>query len=300
MDNNISIQNCQICGNNQFSQHISCIDYTVSRETFKIVKCNSCGFVFTNPRPNENEIGKYYSSDLYISHSATKKGLINALYHIIRKRTLKSKLNLLNSLKTPTKELLDIGTGTADFLNYMVQNAYSGIGIEPDNSTREMATKKYGLKILEAVNFYQLQAMTYDYVTMWHVLEHVSDLEGYATNIKRILKDDGYLIIAVPNHESVDGKHYKEKWAAYDVPRHLSHFSVGTMEKYLSKHGFKIVQKRPMPYDGFYVSMLSEKNAYKNGAIGILKGFYWGLLTLFQGYINIKNYSSIIYIAQKE
>lgn len=300
MDTQTHIASCQICGNNQFSHKLSCIDYTVSRETFNLVSCNSCGFVFTNPRPNQDSIGKYYQSADYISHSATKKGLINTLYHIVRRKTLKSKYKLIKSLAIDSNNVLDIGAGTGDFLNHMNKSGFVTSGIEPDTKAREQAIKKHELNIYDIETFFKLPAQSFDFITMWHVLEHVSDLHEYATNIMRILKPKGYLIIAVPNYESADAKHYKAKWAAYDVPRHLSHFSIETMEKYLSKYGFEIIQKKPMPFDAFYVSMLTEKNINNNGVLDIITGFVWGSITLVKGLFSIKNYSSIIYIAQKK
>ena len=80
---------CPVCKGTEFAPFLICKDYTVSQENFNIVSCKTCNFKFTNPRPSDSEIGKYYKSEDYVSHSDTKKGLINRLYHAVRARTLK-------------------------------------------------------------------------------------------------------------------------------------------------------------------------------------------------------------------
>jgi len=288
----IEIKNCQICNSLIFNTLIECKDHTVSGEIFKIVQCNGCSFAFTNPIPDEDEILKYYKSENYISHSDTKKGLMNMAYHQVRKITLKEKLNLINELSRKGT-LLDIGCGTGYFLNTCRENGWVIEGTEPDPDARKIAEAQTKSQISESI-FSKTNDASYDIITMWHVLEHVHKLNENMERVTRLLKKDGKLIIAVPNCKSYDAQVYKEHWAAYDVPRHLYHFTANTMDKFLQKHNFRIIKKEPMKFDAFYVSMMSEK--YKNGSTikGILNGFISNMKSGKE-----KNYSSIIYIAEK-
>lgn len=290
-----SINNCPVCKGTKFKKHLTCIDYTVSSEEFSIVNCNSCGFTFTNPIPEENKIGAYYESDDYISHSNTSKGIINSLYQLVRNFTLKKKVRLLSSLSSG-KNLLDIGCGTGEFLNQAKQSGFKTKGIEPSPVAREQGIKNFGLSISVESEIKNIKDKSYDLITMWHVLEHVYHLNDRIKELKRILKNDGRLIIAVPNHHSYDAKHYKEYWAAYDVPIHLYHFTPKTIQQLFKNHGLELHKTLPMKFDSFYVSMLSEK--YKSGKVNLAKAFKIGLLSNLKAQ-NDKTYSSQIYIFRK-
>lgn len=291
------INSCIICGSNSFEPFLICKDFTVSQQDFKIVSCKHCGFKFTNPRPEDKELGKYYKSEEYVSHSDTKKGLINKLYHYVRNYTLNKKLSLVNSYVS-RGTILDYGCGTGMFLSTCTLTGWKTFGLEPDEDARKLATNK---NIVVFENKQQLEDQIKDYslsvITLWHVLEHVTDMEQMLSFFERKLKKDGVLIIAVPNHLSYDAKYYKEFWAAYDVPRHLYHFEKNTVEKLLENSGFYLEETKPMKFDSFYVSMLSEK--YKTGTSNLLKAFWTGLKS------NIKaktatEYSSVIYIFKKQ
>jgi 2-polyprenyl-3-methyl-5-hydroxy-6-metoxy-1,4-benzoquinol methylase len=284
--------NCPICNESKNEVYLNCKDHTVSGLSFTIVKCSSCGFKYTCPVPPESEIGKYYKAESYISHTDTKKGFINKLYHFVRNITLKKKLQLLDELSEKGK-ILDVGCGTGHFLKECKNNGWKVEGTEPDPDARKIAENLTGSEISETV-FTKGDFKSYNIISLWHVLEHVHRLNESLEQIKKLLNDRGHLIIAVPNCESFDAKHYKEHWAAYDLPRHLYHFTQDTMEKLLHKHGFKIIKKTPMVFDSFYVSMMSEK--YKNG--NLLGALLTGLRSNLKGRSRI-NYSSITYIAEK-
>ena len=103
-----NLTTCPVCGGESSKKVMDCIDYTVSRETFSIVQCTKCGFKYTNPRPDDKEIGKYYESEEYVSHSNSKKGLINTVYHWVRNYSLRKKVELINN-QAKKGNLLDIG-----------------------------------------------------------------------------------------------------------------------------------------------------------------------------------------------
>jgi 2-polyprenyl-3-methyl-5-hydroxy-6-metoxy-1,4-benzoquinol methylase len=287
---------CPICNSAQSTPFLSCKDNTVSRETFNIVSCNSCGFKYTNPRPKENELEGYYKSDAYISHSNTQKGLINSIYQLVRKYTLLKKLQLVSKFYK-TGEILDIGCGTGEFLNTFKNAKWNTIGVEPSADAREMAIKNYDLNVIDESGIIGLDNETFDVITMWHVLEHVPKLNERIEDLKRLIKTNGIIIIAVPNCNSLDAKFYKEHWAAYDLPRHLYHFTPNDIESLFKKHSLKVFRILPMVFDSFYVSMLSEK--YLTGKSNTIKALWTGLRSNLSALKTGKTYSSQIYLIRK-
>lgn len=295
----INYTKCPLCENSDFKQILKTKDYTVSQETYKIIECNNCSFKFTQDIPNQTEIGKYYASENYISHSNTQKGVINKLYHFARNYMLNAKANLLEKQnKTANKNLLDIGCGTGYFLNTMQAKNWQVTGIEADEGARKFAEQNFNIIPQDIDKLFGLPSNNYQAITMWHVLEHVHTLHEYIAQIHHLLADDGTLIIAVPNANCLDAKHYKEYWAGWDVPRHLYHFTPQTMNILLEKHNFKIVQKKLMPFDPFYIAMLSEK--YQNSKLAFIKAIAIGKLSLFNSFLNTNKASSVIYIAKKK
>lgn len=284
---------CPVCKNQNFSPFITCKDYTVSQEEFDIVSCDSCGFKFTNPIPNISELGNYYKSEDYISHSNTKKGLIYQLYHLVRSYTLRNKLRLI-SRHIPNGVILDYGCGTGMFLKECDNQGWKTYGMEPDQGARAIANG-FALKVKENKEelISSFPELKYNAITLWHVLEHVTDLDETLKFFKERLATAGVLIIAVPNYTSRDAEHYQRFWAAYDVPRHLYHFEEKTISKLLNNHGFELAETKPMKFDSFYVSMLSEK--YKTGKINYLSAFLNGLKSNLMAK-TASNYSSVIYV----
>jgi len=264
---------CPLCGGAEFDSKFICKDYTVSKENFQIVACRVCQFHFTNPRPADEDLGKYYESEDYVSHSNTSKGLVNWLYQRVRAFTLRKKLALVNRL-SGKGILVDLGCGTGYFLNTCKQDGWNAIGIEPSPQARKVASEQFGLEVLDEPGLQQMKPGSIDAITMWHVLEHVPDLHKRTEELKRILKPGGVLIIAVPNRSSYDAQHYGEHWAAWDVPRHLWHFAPADIARLFEAHGMEVKETLPMRFDSYYVSMLSEK--YKSGSTSLISAFLTG------------------------
>lgn len=271
----------------------------MSGAVFPLYKCHQCSGIFTQDIPDQSAIGAYYASDNYISHSDTQQGLINRLYHIVRKRTLLAKRSLLQSVTGKSKGIVaDIGCGTGAFLQTMKAAGWDITGLEPDETARKNARDLSGIEALPSPELFNLPQQHFDAITMWHVLEHVHQLHEYLNQIKLLLKDTGKFIVAVPNYTSYDAQHYQANWAAYDVPRHLYHFSPESIRLIVAKHGMKLTGIIPMWFDSFYVSMLSEQ--YKNGKGNILKALLIGLISNLKAVFNKQKCSSIIYIIEKE
>lgn len=288
-------QKCPICDSDKNSQFLSCKDYTVSKIDFELKECGACGFVFTSPRPQNSDLGKFYESDEYISHSNTKKGIVSRLYQSVRNKTLRQKLALINS-RQAKGTLLDIGCGTGEFANVMKQDGWTVRGIEPGDKAREAARSNYGLDVQPEEAIANIPAASMDVITMWHVLEHVPDLQGRLKELKSILKTDGLLIIAVPNRNSHDAAYYGKHWAAYDVPRHLWHFRPQDIRALFGQHGFEVKEVLPMKYDSYYVSMLSEK--YLTGSVNYFAAFRRGWASNSKA--GVEAWSSQIYVIRKK
>jgi SAM-dependent methyltransferase len=299
MDSTINHDHCLCCGSAAINKVFECKDYTVTNEHFEIWQCNTCTFRFTQNAPDETAVGVYYQSAAYISHSDTKRGLVNSLYHRVRNFTLTTKLTLLKDI-TGLKHgvLLDVGAGTGAFAHTMQQAGWNVTGLEPDETARANALNNYKLQLGELNHLHKLNADTFDAITLWHVLEHVHDLHGYLEKFFEILKPAGRLVIAVPNFTCYDAGFYKQYWAAYDVPRHLYHFSPKSMQVLLDEKGFAVEAVRPMWFDSFYVSMLSEK--YRNGKDNFISAFWVGLLSNIKAVFNAKRCSSVIYLVRKK
>jgi 2-polyprenyl-3-methyl-5-hydroxy-6-metoxy-1,4-benzoquinol methylase len=296
-----TIESCPVCESKKFRPFISCIDFTVSRETFHIVQCESCSFTLTNPQPPQTDIGRYYQSDEYISHTNKASSLIDRIYLYARNYTLKWKLGLIDHAtesdpaKTQ-KRLLDFGCGTGAFIQYCRQNDWTVSGVEPSSQARQLAQRD-NPNVFESLN--QCTENTYDIITLWHVLEHVPNLDITLQQLKEKLSVNGTMFIAVPNYKSWDGNHYNSYWAGYDVPRHLWHFSQSTMTLLLQKNNLNLVATIPMKLDAFYICLLSEK--YKTGKMSIASmavAFMKGLKSNWTAKKN-NEYSSLIYVIRK-
>lgn len=298
MSDVIHYSNCPACESANIAFVLKAKDETVSHEQFEIWQCNNCTLRFTQNVPNEKSIGKYYQSSAYISHSNTSQGLINKLYHSVRSFTLQSKKNLVEKSSGKNKgSLLDIGAGTGAFASTMKKAGWNVTALEPDATARTNAKKDFDVDVLSTESLFSLQPNTFDVITLWHVLEHVHELHIYLDTFYSLLRESGTLIIAVPNYTSYDGTLYSENWAAYDVPRHLYHFSPQSMQQLLSRHQFNLTQEKPMWFDSFYVSLLSEK--YSAGKSNFIKAFTNGAVSNLKTIGKAENCSSIIYIAVK-
>ena len=265
-------------------------DHSVSKETFDLYYDETLDMLITHPQPSLENLGKYYESEDYISHTDNRRSLFEKAYHFVKGIALKNKLNLINSQQAAKGRILDIGAGTGDFLIVAKNDGWQTVGIEPSDRAKGIAIGK-GISFVE--NTTELENHSFDVITMWHVLEHVPDLDFQIKELKRLLKPEGTLIVAVPNFKSFDAKHYGTYWAAFDVPIHFWHFSKKAIQMLFEKENMKLEKVLPMKFDSFYVSLLSEK--YKNGKMNFIKAFLIGLQSNWKAKRNLE-YSSLIYV----
>jgi 2-polyprenyl-3-methyl-5-hydroxy-6-metoxy-1,4-benzoquinol methylase len=290
------LKTCPLCNSGQFHLAYTIKDFSVSGEEFSIQSCENCTLMFTSPRPAEHQIAPYYATELYISHKDEGNSLINRVYKQVRRITMSQKVDLLNKAIPNKGKILDIGCGTGYFLDSMEAAGWHIAGVEVDDGARKLAEQRLNIKIennLLAMNFEQ-----YKTITMWHVLEHIHKLNESMLKITDMLEDNGRLIVALPNWKSNDAQYYKEYWAAWDVPRHLYHFSPESVAELASKYSLTVQDILPMKFDSYYVSLLSEQ--YKGGSIlrypkAVIKGLSSNLKAASSG-----QYSSLIYVLKKQ
>lgn len=278
--------------------NITVKDYSVSEEEFQLVFDEVLEMYKTEPQPSLAKLPSYYQSEDYISHTDTKRNLFEKIYHWVRSYMLSKKMAIVSQYtKSDSQRVLDIGCGTGDFLKMAQEYKWNIAGVEPDDNARKIASEKTGMEIQNNDWLNEIPDHSFDAVTMWHVLEHVPNLTEQISTLKRIVKPNGTIFIAVPNYKSHDANHYKEKWAAFDVPRHLWHFSQKSIKGLFEKENMKVVKILPMKFDAYYVSLLSEK--HKTGKMNPIKAFYRGFVSNFKA-IATSEYSSLIYVIKNE
>lgn len=287
------LDKCPLCQSADIGHFITSKDYSISQEEFTIDQCHSCHLLFTNPRPDESSISRYYQSETYISHSDKSNSITDVLYKLVRNITLQQKLKLVNSISKKGK-LLDYGCGTGYFLKTCRKNGWDTFGVEPETSARSQALQQTDGQIFP--NLATLEELGFDVITLWHVLEHVHPLHEVLSQLVSLLDENSKLVIAVPNPKSYDAQKYGVHWAAYDLPRHLYHFNRENVTHLARNHGMKVEKILPMKFDSFYVSMLSER--YARRTFGIFNSFINGYKS--NVYANkTDEYSSLIYILAK-
>ncbi|MEO8237277.1 MAG: class I SAM-dependent methyltransferase [Flavobacterium sp.] len=269
-------------------------DHSVSKEIFELYYDENLDMLITSPQPDLENLGRYYESEDYISHTDNKRSLFEKAYHFVKNIALKNKLNLINSTQSQKGRILDIGAGTGDFLLTAKNDGWEIVGVEPSARAKEIAIAK-GISFVDEIGV--LENNSFDVITMWHVLEHVPNLEFQILELKRLLKPTGTLIIAVPNFKSYDAKYYNEFWAAFDVPIHFWHFSKKAIQSLFEKVDMKLEKVLPMKFDSFYVSLLSEK--YKTGKMNYISAFFVGLRSNLKAKRTLE-YSSHIYVLKNK
>ncbi|WP_299394976.1 class I SAM-dependent methyltransferase [uncultured Gelidibacter sp.] len=285
-----------VSNSNQKKVYIKVKDHSVSGEDFELLLNEELGMLETFPRPSEDRLPEYYKSEDYISHTDAKRNVFEKAYHFVKGIALKRKLKLIESVVTDSKSLLDVGCGTGDFLQVAAKAGWKISGIEPNDQARAIANSKTQNSVYNTEKLFNFEPDSFDVITLWHVLEHLPNLDEHLSTFKNLLKADGTLIIAVPNYKSYDAQMYKAYWAAYDVPRHLWHFSQEAISKLATTVDLKVVEILPMKFDAFYVSLLSEK--YKSGRMNYFKGFWNGWRSNMKASAS-GEYSSLIYVIKK-
>lgn len=292
------LTSCPVCGATRLKEDLTCVDHYTTGEVFRLCRCEACGFLFTQDFPDETEMGLYYESSDYISHSDTKRGMVNTVYHWARAYMLGRKARLVErEAHRNTGRLLDIGAGTGYFAHTMQQHGWQVTAVEKNEGARNFAREHFGLEVKSDAEEDKLPTDGFEVITLWHVMEHLQHLNETWDALRRMLTDDGVLIVAVPNRNSYDAGKYGAMWAAYDVPRHLWHFSPDNMQRIGVRHGFVLAGHYAMPLDAFYISMLSER--YRGKKAAFWRGMWTGVKAWFSTWTTKERSSSMVYVFRK-
>jgi SAM-dependent methyltransferase len=284
---------CPLCKSLNTGEYLKAKDHLLTGEEFPLHICYACGFIYTQDTPPADEIGRYYKSQDYISHSNTRKGLMNRVYHISRTFMLKKKHCMVKKV-AKGKRLLDIGTGTGYFPGFMKKKGFQVTGVEVDPDARDFAENEFGIKVHSPEDFLAGKVPgKFDVITLWHVLEHLDNFDLYIESMLKHLEPGGTLVIALPNCSSYDARHYRETWAGYDVPRHLWHFTPLTVRFLAGNHGLELKKMKRLPLDPFYNAMLSEK--YRGNKLFMFSGMVLGMIAYVESLFNIEKSSSVVY-----
>jgi 2-polyprenyl-3-methyl-5-hydroxy-6-metoxy-1,4-benzoquinol methylase len=290
---------CLVCGNTDFREFLTAKDSLVSGEDFVLKKCNACGFVFTSGPPDEKDIPVYYISKDYIAHSDRRQSLTEYAYHFARNFMLRKKYRLVREVcgrKTGT--LLDIGSGTGYFVDFMNSKGWNSTGVEIDDQARKYSIERFAIKAVSPSEIAGIASGSADCITFWHVLEHLLSPVRWMNEVNRIMKDNGRCIIALPNIKSADAEWFGNEWAALDVPRHLWHFSPETLKHFIQNQGFACLEIRPLPLDIYYISTLTYKN--RRVKLPLLRGVITGMLLNIRNHQKVNRASSLIYVISKQ
>ena len=288
--------NCPWCNSEKTQTYIWVKDEFLTKEEFQIQECLNCGLLFTEPRPPKDKIGDYYKSEEYYSHQENKKGFIPKLYESIKAINLKNKYKIATNGKSVGK-LLDIGCGVGDFIHTAEEQGWQCTGVEPSQDAKAIAKKRIKAEIFSSEDLEQIPNETFDVITMWHVLEHVDDFKWQMSQLQRLIKKGGRIVIALPNYKSYDATFYKEKWAAYDVPRHLNHFNKDTLVKIFKTNDLNLVKTDKLKWDAYYISFMSEQ--YKHHTLPLIKGAIRGLISNCKAR-KTNEWSSRVYVFEKQ
>ncbi len=290
----IHYKTCPLCSSPGLTSWLKCRDHLVTKKEFELVRCDSCGLITTQDPPEEKEMAGYYQADEYISHNPVASGFLSSIYRFAREYMIGKKRKYIKRAGFERGSLLDIGCGTGHFAASMKKAGWEVTGIEPNDKAREYASSEFGLNVLLPEEINRLSDNSFDCITMWHVMEHFHDPFGYASEVRRLLKPGGMWLVAMPNCGSYDAICYGTNWAAWDVPRHLWHFKPATMKRFADKAGFRITGTGVLPFDVFYISILSER--IKGGSFSFIKGLCKGLWFSLRVLSDKSKSSSLYYI----
>jgi len=287
---------CTWCESENTQIYLSLKDEFLTKEDFQIYQCQDCGLLFTEPRPAKDKIGAYYKSEEYYSHQENKQGFIPRIYERVKSINLKNKSKMATLALKPGR-ILDIGCGVGDFLHVMETQGWETFGIEPSEEAKAIAKKRTKAQVYVPEQIEELANESFDLITMWHVLEHVDDLKTEIAHLQRLLKKGGRLVLALPNFKSYDATFYKEKWAAYDVPRHLSHFCRKSIANIFKNSQLRLIETNKLRWDAYYISYMSEQ--YKKNSLPLVRGVARGLISNLKARKN-GEWSSLVYIFEKK
>lgn len=288
---------CLVCDSQNNQLDLNVLDHFLTQKSFELYRCNDCGFKYINNPPPVEEASTYYATDDYVEHSDSKEGFVNYLYHFARKRMLRVKYQWLDQYDVERK-ILDFGTGTGYFLNFMKNKGFDTTGIEINPEAREYGKDNFNLEIYSPEEL-MLESFpsAYGLITFWHVLEHVYNVDEVIQRVRNLLLPNGKLVIALPNHRCIEANTYGAYWNGYDIPRHLWHWDPMSFKAYAERHGFSILETKVLPFDPFYNCLMSA--SFRKNILGYMMLPFVSFYSLLRGWFNHSKASSVVYILEK-
>jgi 2-polyprenyl-3-methyl-5-hydroxy-6-metoxy-1,4-benzoquinol methylase len=300
---------CPLCNSDKYERHLRAPDrfHLAAGNLFEIVRCVTCGFIYLNPRPRIECLPEFYQDKNYQPFLSAQSGKSwwDRIYNLARSYAVCGKRVKIEKLKRKG-QLLDIGCGTGEFLNEMQKHGWQATGIEKDPRAAEVARQRYGLDVLTTdLTSSHFAQNSFDVITFWHVLEHLPDPLHTLQRAKKMLKEDGLMLVAAPNISSYDARFYRSRWAALDAPRHLHHFVPATLARLCQAAGLEMFTARQMVLDAFYNCLMSERiiasiDTYKEFFLPLflLRGFGVAGISLLLSRLG-NGGSSILYFIKK-
>lgn len=249
-------------------------DHLVTQQEFQLHVTEPHHYLATYPIPDTSILSEYYDHPDYHSHNEDQNNFTSRVFHGIKTINTKYKIHIVKNNVTERNSILDYGCGTGYFLQNIKKKFENIQGIEPNPQAKQLAQKR-SIPVVSARE--NTNGTPYSCITLWHVLEHIPDLDTTLQWLHSHLTEQGTLFIAVPNHASYDACYYKTHWAGWDVPRHLWHFTKPTLTSLLEEHHFRVIKFLPLPFDAFYVSLLSER--YQNNSHPMLQAILRGFIS---------------------
>ena len=293
---NLEYPNCIVCGGDIFSDYLTVEDN--QGEIFSLKQCK-CSLVLTSPRPCSSAICEYYSEE-YKPHSNAHSDS-SLLIKIFRKISYSWKARLVKRVANENVNMLDMGGGDGA-LAFYIKNKISNVHVyEKDidciHHINSIIMEEGIGNMFSTADYESLKDGYYNIVTLFHSLEHIHDIDKLFLNINRITKKNAKMIIAVPNITAAEIDFLTNKWAAWDVPRHLYHFNFKTLSKLLNKNGWEVVGSRSMFQDTFFNIYMSLKGNYVKK---IFSCFFLLVYSLINQILFSNKQSSNLVICQKK
>ncbi|MBC8257126.1 MAG: class I SAM-dependent methyltransferase [Candidatus Marinimicrobia bacterium] len=286
--------NCIVCGKNISTAYIEVSDrLSKSPELFQLVKCD-CNFVYLNPRPSQANISTYYNSPEYDPHNNLKNNKLGKLYKLVQSVALRFKFRRISSFHKSGK-ILDVGGGNGEFAAFM---ALQGWKVVLQDKISKIDNLRDRENIIAVQNLEKIKKdECFNVITLWHSLEHIHNIEELYSQINRLLKPDGILLIAIPNINAPEKPFFNNKWAPFDAPRHLYHFQLNTLNELCNRYKFEIVRKFSLFQDTPYNILLSlSENTPFQFLRGMLVFCYSIIVTILRG---PEHSSSLLVICRK-
>lgn len=289
---------CPLCGAIETVPYATCSDHASSRLQYLLLRCPACGVVFTDNHPEEDEMEQFETLDSQIRRADSPEGITERLYRHVRRRMLRRKAGLVvRQSYRDSGTLLNYGAKRGFFSDHMERKGWKVTSVDRHHENRQFSLEHFHHRMSGMQEMSDFTPETFDVITLWHVFEHENEPERLLDTFHRILRPGGILVMSCPNICSTDAMHYGPYWAAYDVPRHLWHFNPVSLNRLVHRHGFTLMHHEKMPYDCFYISIMSEQ--YMMHRLAFLRGMAYGLHSWLVSLTRRGRSSSIVYVFRK-